>query len=105
MIGSMDSGLMLRTPRNDEEGKASKIKPNCPTGESLLSYGNVSSEKSARTENISVYQNCKSVLYHPHPVPLRGALHDRSRTWDGWRWTPVVPIANGAKAYGKDVWS
>jgi hypothetical protein len=47
----------------------------------------------------------KYLLYPVHPVPLRGAYHDRSRTWGGSRWTLAVPIANGMRAYGKDVWS
>ena len=54
---------------------------------------------------ISLDDLAKSPLHHMHPVPFRGAYHDRHETWDGTRWTLVVPIANGAKAYGKDVWS
>jgi hypothetical protein len=60
---------------------------------------------SPRNKNISLYPNSEQGYIHIHPVPLRGALHDRSRTWDGWRWTPVVPKTNGARAYGEDVWS
>ena len=37
--------------------------------------------------------------------PARGAYHDRHGRWDGSRWTLVVPITNGARAYGKNVWS
>src|SRR5882757_9577175 len=60
---------------------------------------------SPKIKNISLLQKCEQCYIYRHPVPVRGACHDRSRTWDGWRWTLVVPIANGTKAYGKDVWS
>src|SRR6266568_2892385 len=56
-------------------------------------------------KNISVFTNPKSPLHHIHPVPFRGAYHDRHETWDGMRWTLVAPITNGARAYGEDVWS
>jgi hypothetical protein len=64
----------------------------------------LSSEKSARAENISVYQKTKSVLYQTHPVPLRRAL--AVVTNEGRVAVDAdVPKANGADAYGKDVWS
>ena len=60
---------------------------------------------SPKIKNISLLQKCKSAYMSAHPVPLRGAYHDRHDRWDGSRWTLVVPITNGARAYGKDVWS
>src|SRR4029078_4825983 len=36
-----------------------------------------SSEKSSQTENISVFRKPKSALHNTHPVPARGAYHDR----------------------------
>src|SRR6266705_1077891 len=60
---------------------------------------------SHRIKNISVFTNPKSAIYLLHPVPFRGAYHDRHETWDGVRWTLVVPTTNGARAYGEVVWS
>jgi hypothetical protein len=60
---------------------------------------------SPKIKNISLFQKCELSYIRTHPVSLRGAYHDRSRTWDGWRWTLVVPKTSGAKSYGKDVWS
>ena len=40
-----------------------------------------------------------------HPVPLRGAYHDRHDRWDGDAVDADVPITNGADAYGEVVWS
>jgi hypothetical protein len=78
----------------------------CPSGKSVPIYGiRMSSLKFMKIKNISLFQKLKSWYIPAHPVPLRGAYHDRSRTWGGLRWTLVVPIANGMRAYGKDVWS
>src|SRR5205823_13948755 len=50
---------------------------------------------SPRIKNISVFTNPKSELYPIQPVPFRGAYHDRHETWEGTRWTLVVPKTNG----------
>jgi hypothetical protein len=60
---------------------------------------------SPEIKNISLLPNDKSAYIFAHPVPLRGAYHDRHDRWDGSRWTLAVPITNGARAYGKSVWS
>ena len=62
-------------------------------------------QESKRIKNISVFFQRKSLHINCHPVPRRGAYHDRHETWDGMRWTLVVPITNGARAYGEIVWS
>ena len=49
-------------------------------------------------KNIPLLFLPKSALKHIHPVPIRGAYHDRHETWDGERWTLVVPIANGCES-------
>ena len=76
----------------------------CPSGKSLRFYGNVSSEKFAGIENISVYRNIKSVLCITHPVLFRGALANVA-TLGGSRWTWRLRLTRAAEAYGKDVWS
>src|SRR5882724_10525363 len=48
-------------------------------------------------KNISLLQKCEIWHMIRHPVPLRGAYHDRSRTWGGLRWTPVVPKRTARK--------
>ena len=58
---------------------------------------------SPRIKNISVFTNPKSTIYPIHPVPFRGAYHDRHETWGGVRWTLVAPKTNGANAYGEVV--
>jgi hypothetical protein len=44
-------------------------------------------------------------LHHTHPVPNRGAYHDRHDRGAGMRWTPKQRLTSAADAYGKDVWS
>src|SRR4029079_4113734 len=65
----------------------------------------MSSEKSSQTENISVLRKPKSALHHTHPVPARGAYHDRHDrgAGRGGRWQ--CRQANGVRAYGEVVWS
>src|SRR4029078_2610589 len=65
----------------------------------------VSSEKSSQTENISVLRKPKSALHNTHPVPARGAYHDRHDrgAGRGGRWQ--CRKANGMRAYGEVVWS
>ena len=100
----MDSGLVLRTPRNDEGKNPSTINKSCPSRKSLRFSGSASSKKFAEIENISVYQNIKPVLYHSHPVPLKGASAIVTNEGRG-AMDAEVPLTKGMEAYGKDVWS
>ena len=65
----------------------------------------MSSEKFARIENISVFQNQNRGYILTHPVPARGAYHDRHDrgAGRGGRWQ--CRQANGMRAYGEVVWS
>src|SRR5437016_13388126 len=74
----------------------------------------VSGEKSARIENISLYQKRK--MWHMIVIPSRPEGRSRSpRTRDGERWTwkrlserrhaRRSLLAKTGAAYGKDVWS
>jgi hypothetical protein len=58
-----------------------------------------------KIKNISLYQNCDSVLYDIHPVPLRGALAIVT-TRDGLRWTRMcrkrAVLTRTAKTCGPD---
>jgi hypothetical protein len=56
-----------------------------PTGKSLRC--SATRESSPLSKNISVFAYPKSEIYPSHPVPLRGAYHDRHGRWDGMRWT------------------
>ena len=49
----------------------------CPTGKSLLVDGNRVKLKIMKNQKYFCFTELKKLLGHMHPVPLRGALHDR----------------------------
>ena len=55
-------------------------------------------------KNISLFQKAKSGHISSHPVPPRGALAIVTNVGQD-AVDAEVPTTNGAKAYGKDVWS
>jgi hypothetical protein len=64
----------------------------------------MSSEKSTRIENISLFQKGETVAYLLSSRPTQrgvGHRHDEGRV----AVDAEVPITNGAEAYGEDVWS
>jgi hypothetical protein len=89
----MDSGLVLRTPRND--GKS------CPTGKSLLVYRN-----RVKPQNKKYFAFPEGQI-RAYLLPSRPAQRGVGQRHDVGRVAVdvEVPVTNGAKAYGKDVWS
>src|SRR5215218_4986420 len=73
-----------------------------PTGKSLRIFGN---RVKPRNKKYFAFTVSKIRLHLWLSRPARGAHHDRQDRWDGSRWTLVVPITNGTRAYGKGVWS
>ena len=60
---------------------------------------------SPELKNISLFPKCEQWHIYRHPVPLRGAYHDRHERGTGMRWTPKLRQTIAADAYGKGVWS
>jgi hypothetical protein len=75
----------------------------------------VSSPKFTKIENISLFQKCEMVYIHVHPVPARGAYHDRHERGAGSggrggaederRHARRSLLAKTGAAYGEVVWS
>ncbi|WP_436215393.1 hypothetical protein, partial [Bradyrhizobium sp. LjRoot220] len=94
-------------PRDAAEGSnpSCQVRQNSPTGKSLPIYGNHVKPKIVDNKKYFAFTEIKIGLYLRPSRPARGAYHDRHDRWDGSRWTLVVPITNGTRAYGKSVWS
>jgi hypothetical protein len=78
------------------------VRQNNATGKSLLIYGNL--VKPQNKKYFAFTERAKQGILIAIPSRQEGR-RPSSRTWDGERWTLAVPITNGMRAYGKDVWS
>jgi len=60
----------------------------------------------AKESKIFLFSRTPNQQYIPSiPSRSEGRIMIATKRGAGMRWTLVVPIANGARAYGKDVWS
>ncbi len=100
------SHLGLPTAREPRRLRATtiwmrRVRQNNPTGKSVLFLRNRVKPKILQNQKYFCFHEARNTLHHIHPVPVRGAYHDRHERG----WTLVVPKTNGANAHGKDVWS